>query len=111
MRFRRAMTGVVLGAALAAGAPATFASPAQAEPALIEARRCGFYTEPYNNWYDTGWYDHCAQNQVCIKVDVRQGVDYIKEVGPGVTFLGWGIRNAYYVGLPHPTLRCRIWPV
>jgi len=111
MRFRRAMTGVVLGATLGLAAGTVPAGPAQARPATIDAAQCGFYVEPYNNWLDKGWYNHCAGNQVCIKVDLRYGYDYVREVGPGHTFINYGVRNAYYVGLPHPTLRCSIYPV
>lgn len=109
MKLRRATTGVVFGVTLVMGALGVVASPVRAEAASTAA--CGFYVEQYGGWHDKGWYNHCATNQVCIKVDLRYGFDYIKEVGPGHTFINYGVNNAYYVGLPHPTLRCRVFPV
>jgi Family of unknown function (DUF6355) len=104
MKLRRwaMVTAVAVGLAMCA----QLASPPEAP-----AAPCGVYTT--HVWWgaDDVWYNHCGWPPVCIKVDVRYGSDYRREVGRGHTHLGTTayVKGAWYIGLPHPTLRCRIY--
>lgn len=104
MKLRRwaAITTLLAGLALTA----QLAAPPEAP-----AAPCGVYTQPVSWGADTVWYNHCGRGPICIKVDVRYGWDYRKEVGSGITYLGTTafLKGAWYIGLPHPTLRCDIY--
>lgn len=75
------------------------------------AVRCGYYTVDVTLAPDVAVYWHCGPAPICIRVDDRFRPDRREEVGPwehkrlGNTS---GVRGAWHIGEPHPTLRCRI---
>lgn len=99
--------------ALAAVLVAGFAVSAQlAMPSDASAWPCGSYTRHVPWGADEVWYNHCGPHRICIKVDERFNADSRRELA------GWAniklgttgyIRGAWYIGLPHPTLRCSIY--
>jgi hypothetical protein len=110
MKLRRAMVAAAAAAMMAAPAQAASAETAPAEDLGARAR-CGYYTTHIPLGADDAWYNHCGGGRICIKVDTVWRPDVRIEVGPGVRYLGttFDVRNAWYIGLPHPTLRCNVY--
>lgn len=114
MRLRRMMAAVAAAAVMAAPAPAAAdTGPADAAPAddASALAPCGYYTTHIPLGADDAWYNHCGGGRICIKVDTVWRPDVRVETGPGVRYLGttFDVRNAWYIGLPHPTRRCDIY--
>jgi hypothetical protein len=93
------------------GTPQSDGSAANVLSHEATAVRCGYYTVDVTLGPDIAFYYHCGSTRICIRVDDRFRADRREEVGPwehkrlGTTA---GVRGAWYIGLPHPTLRCHI---